>query len=59
MRRVIIGIARGQIQIHTRVILLIAKVENPRKPFMTKPARMHLISEIPDPAAYLAKDRTR
>jgi hypothetical protein len=23
------------------------------------PAKMHLISDIPDPAAYFAKDRTR
>jgi hypothetical protein len=26
---------------------------------MTKPDNMHLISEIPEPAAYFAKDRTR
>ena len=44
---------------HTRVILLIANVENPRNPFMINPARIHLISEIPDPAAYLAMERTR
>ena len=30
---------------------LITRVQKPRKPFMTKPAMMHLISEIPDPAA--------
>jgi len=40
-------------------MLLIANVANPRKPFMTNPARMHLISDIPDPAAYLARDLTR
>jgi hypothetical protein len=34
-------------------------VENPRKPCITKPARMHLISDIPEPAAYFANDRTR
>lgn len=43
----------------TRVRLLIASVQKPRKPFMTKPARMHLISDIPDPAAYLAMFLTR
>lgn len=26
---------------------------------MTKPARMHFISEIPEPAAYFANDLTR
>ena len=26
---------------------------------MTNPARIHLISEMPDPAAYLAKERTK
>jgi hypothetical protein len=30
---------------------LMRKVQKPRKPFMIKPAMMHLISEIPDPAA--------
>jgi hypothetical protein len=30
---------------------LIAKVQKPRKPFITKPAMIHFISEIPDPAA--------
>jgi hypothetical protein len=30
-------------------------VQPPRKPFITKPAMIHLISEIPDPAAYGAK----
>jgi hypothetical protein len=44
---------------HTRVKLLIKKVANPRKPCITNPARMHLISEMPDPAAYFAKERTR
>jgi len=34
-------------------------VVNPRKPFMVKPAMMHLISLIPLPAAYGAKDFTR
>ena len=34
-------------------------VQKPKKPFMTNPAMMHLISEIPEPAAYFAKDRTR
>lgn len=34
-------------------------VANPKYPCMTKPARMDLISEMPDPAAYLAKERTR
>ena len=37
---------------------LISSVQNPRKPFMTKPAMMHLISEMPEPAAYGAKDLT-
>lgn len=37
---------------------MIIKVQNPRKPFITKPAMMHLISEMPDPAAYGAKDLT-
>ncbi len=43
----------------TRVMLLMKNVANPRKPCMTNPARMHLISEMPDPAAYLANDLTR
>lgn len=34
-------------------------VHHPRKPFMTKPAIMHLISEIPEPAAYGANVLTR
>lgn len=41
-----------------RVIDLIRSVHAPRKPFMTKPAIMHLISEMPDPAAYGANDLT-
>jgi hypothetical protein len=40
-------------------MLLMKKVAKPRKPCMTKPARIHLISEIPEPAAYFAKERTR
>ena len=43
----------------TSVILLIKKVAKPRNPCITKPARIHLISEMPEPAAYLARDRTR
>jgi hypothetical protein len=38
---------------------LIRRVQKPRKPFMTKPAIMHFISEMPEPAAYGAKDFTR
>lgn len=34
-------------------------VQYPRYPFITNPANIHLISDIPDPAAYFAKDRTR
>jgi len=34
---------------------LINRVHAPKKPFMTKPAMMHFISEMPDPAAYGAK----
>jgi hypothetical protein len=41
-----------------RQIDLINKVQKLRKPFMTKPAMMHLISDMPDPAAYGAKDLT-
>jgi len=37
---------------------LMNKVQPPRKPFMTKPAMIHLISEIPEPAAYGAKALT-
>lgn len=40
-------------------MLLIKNVPNPRYPFMTKPPRIHLISEIPDPAAYFAVDLTK
>ena len=43
----------------TKVTLLTKNVQKPKKPFMTNPAMMHLISEIPEPAAYFAKDRTR
>src|SRR5687767_13743907 len=43
----------------TSVTLLMKNVANPRKPCMTKPAKIHLISEMPDPAAYLASARTR
>lgn len=43
----------------TSVRLLITSVQKPRKPFMTKPARIHLISEIPEPAAYFATFLTR
>jgi hypothetical protein len=43
----------------TNVKLLMKNVQKPRNPGMTKPDMMHLISEIPEPAAYLAKDRTR
>lgn len=38
---------------------LMIKVHQPRKPFMTNPAMMHLISEMPEPAAYGAYDLTR
>jgi hypothetical protein len=41
------------------VILLIKNVANPRNPCIINPAKMHFISEIPDPAAYFANDRTR
>ena len=37
---------------------LMIKVLAPRKPFMTKPAIITLISEMPDPAAYGAKQST-
>ena len=37
---------------------LISNVHAPKNPFMTKPAMMHLISEIPEPAAYGEKDLT-
>lgn len=42
-----------------KAIDLMSRVHAPRKPFMTKPAMMHLISEMPEPAAYGAKDLTR
>jgi hypothetical protein len=38
---------------------LMKRVEKPRKPRITNPAKMHLISDMPDPAAYFARDRTR
>lgn len=38
---------------------LMSSVQAPKKPFMTKPAMMHLISEMPDPAAYGANVLTR
>ena len=43
----------------TNVTLLMKKVANPRNPFIINPARIHLISEIPEPAEYLPKDLTR
>lgn len=43
----------------TSVMLLMAKVGNPKNPCITNPARIHLISEIPEPAAYLARFLTR
>ena len=43
----------------TRVKLLIRNVQKPRNPCMINPERMHLISEIPEPAACLAKAWTR
>jgi hypothetical protein len=45
--------------LRTSVKLLIRNVQKPRNPSMTNPEMMHLISEIPEPAAYLAKDWTR
>lgn len=36
---------------HTRAILLMNRVEKDMKPLMMNPARIHLISDIPDPAA--------
>ena len=38
---------------------MIMNVQKPRKPFMMNPARMHLISDIPEPAAYLARFLTK
>jgi len=35
------------------------KVAKPRYPFIMNPARIHFISEIPEPAAYLARFLTR
>lgn len=43
----------------TSVKLLIRNVQKPKNPFMMKPARIHLISDIPEPAAYFARDLTR
>ena len=43
----------------TSVKLLMRNVQKPRNPCMTNPDMMHLISGIPEPAAYLANDRTR
>lgn len=43
----------------TSVRALMMNVENPRYPFMIKPARIHLISDIPEPAAYFARVLTR
>jgi hypothetical protein len=40
------------------VKLLMMNVQSPRKPLITNPPMMHLISEIPDPAAYGANDLT-
>jgi hypothetical protein len=37
----------------------IANVSAERNPLMMNPPRIHLISEIPDPAAYGAKDLTK
>ena len=61
LRKVVKEMARHEqiLNKHTRVKLLIKNVAKPRKPCMTNPARMHLISEMPDPAAYFAKERTR
>jgi hypothetical protein len=42
-----------------RPIDLMNSVVAPKNPFMTKPAMMHLISEMPEPAAYGANDLTR
>jgi hypothetical protein len=45
--------------VFTSVMNLMKNVANPRNPCITKPARMHFISDIPDPAAYFANERTR
>ena len=42
-----------------RAIDLIINVLAPRNPFMTNPAMITLISDIPDPAAYGAKQSTK
>lgn len=38
---------------------LMRSVQAPKKPFITKPAIIHLISEMPEPAAYGANVLTR
>lgn len=43
----------------TNVRLLINRVQPPKYPCITKPAIIHLISEIPEPAAYRANVLTR
>jgi hypothetical protein len=43
----------------TKVRLFITNVQGPRYPLMINPARMHFISDIPDPAAYFARVLTR
>lgn len=40
-------------------MLLMKNVAKPKKPCITNPARIHLISEIPEPAAYLARFFTK
>lgn len=44
---------------HTNVKLLMNRVQPPKYPCMMKPAIMHLISDIPEPAAYRAKVLTK
>lgn len=51
--------AGGSEHARTSVKLLIASVEKPKNPFIVNPAMIHLISEIPEPAAYFAKRLTR
>ena len=43
----------------TKPTLFNNKVQPPKNPFITKPAKMHFISEIPEPAAYGANDFIR
>ena len=38
---------------------MMKKVSTSKKPLIIKPPRIHLISEIPDPAAYGAKALTK